>query len=199
MLDLVPDDDPPAEPVVDAAPAPAPVRDAAVERALEAGPPHLVFVTSTVHPGSSLASSPDSACRASAAAAGLPGRFVAWLSFSSKPAKDRIVEHGPWITTRGALVASDLSDLTKGSIRAPIGFDERGQPFPEGRSRDLVWTGTDRNGRTTSTACADWTGGDGSLDGTVGNVTQTGSSWTEDTSVTANCLSNFHVYCFEQP
>jgi hypothetical protein len=199
VLDLVPSgDDPPADPAVDASPPPTPPRDAATDHQVEAGPPHKVFVTSTVHPGSSLASSPDSACAATAAAAGLTGRFVAWLSFTNAPAKDRLVEYGPWVTTRGQRVASDKSDLTKGSIGAPITYDEYGEPFPVGRSPDLVWTGTDQNGRTMS-ACADWTGGDGSLNGTVGNVMQSGASWTQDPTVTANCLSNFHVYCFEQP
>jgi hypothetical protein len=198
VLDLVPDEEPAAPPAADAAPAPpAPVRDAAV--AIDAGPPHRVFVTSTVHPGSSLGVSPDTACTSSAAAAGLPGHFAAWLSFTNRAAKDRLVEYGPWVTTRGQVVAIDKTDLTKGTIRAAISYDERGAPFPVGRSRDLVWTGTDQNGLTMSTACADWTGGDGSLNGTVGNVTHIGASWTADTSVTASCLSNFHVYCFEQP
>lgn len=199
ILDLVPADDPPAEPAADAAPPPAPVRDAAASRPVDAGPPHRVFVTSTVHPGSSLASAPDSACNAAAAAASLPGHFAAWLSFTGRAAKDRLVEYGPWLTTRGQLVASDKADLTKGSVRSPITYDEHGQPFPEGRSRDLAWTGTDPSGSVAGSACDDWTGGDGSLNGTVGNVTQAGASWTADPTVTANCLSNFHVYCFEQP
>lgn len=202
VLDLLPDDNaaPPNDGVE--ATAPAPVRDAAADRssdATDAGPPHRVFVTSTVHPGSSLASSPDTACNAAAAAAGLPGRFVAWLSFTSKPARDRLVEYGPWVTMLGRPVARDKSDLTKGSIEAPITHDERGKTFPPGRSTDLVWTGTDRNGRPTSSACADWSTSDGSARGTVGNATQSGAAWTEDPSATASCLSNFHVYCFEQP
>lgn len=201
VLDLVPDADAPPPDVVEATAPPAPVRDAGGDRssAMDAGPPHMVFVTSTVHPGSSLASSPDTACRAAAAAAGLPGRFVAWLSFANAGAKDKLVEYGPWVTTAGQAVATDKSDLTKGAIRAPINHDQHGLPLPEGRSPDLVWTGTDQNGRATSSACANWTGGDGSASGTVGNVTQTGAAWTNDTSATASCLSNFHVYCFEQP
>ena len=201
VLDLIPKDGP-APDSVDAAAPPAPVHDAAVDHASGdalAAAPHRVFVTSTVHPGSSLASSPDTACNAAAAAAGLPGRFVAWLSFTNAGAKDRLVEYGPWVTTLGQRVATSKSDLTKGSIRAPITYDEHGKPFPAGRSPDLVWTGTDPGGRATSYACADWTGGAGSLNGTVGNVTQTGASWTDDPSATASCLSNYHVYCFEQP
>lgn len=201
VLDLVPEPDEPAPVGVDAAPPPAPIRDAAVDRsdAMNAGAPHRVFVTSTVHPGSSLAASPDTPCSAAAAAAGLPGRFGAWLSFTNQGAKDKLTEYGPWVTTSGQLVASDKSDLTKGSIRAAITYDEHGKPLPKGTSPELVWTGTDQNGRTTTFACTNWTGGDGTMTGTVGNATQSSAAWTNDTSVNASCLSNFHVYCFEQP
>lgn len=201
ILDLVPEDEAPA--VADAAPAPppAPLRDAAVDRsdATDAGAPHRVFVTSTVHPGSSLAHSPDTPCDVAAAAAGLRGRFGAWLSFDNQGAKDRLTEFGPWLTTTGQLVANDRLDLTKGSVRAAIAYDEHGRLLPKATTPELVWTGTDPNGKTSAATCASWTGLDGTLTGAVGNATQSSGAWTNDTSVAASCLSNFHVYCFEQP
>jgi hypothetical protein len=156
-------------------------------------------ISSAVYPGSSLAASPDTPCSSAAAAAGLAGRFGAWLSFSHRGAKEKLTEYGPWLTTAGQLVASDKSDLTKGSLHAAIRYDEHGQPLPKGTTPELVWTGTDQNGATTIFACTDWTGGDATVTGTVGNATQTRAAWTNDTSVKASCLSNFHVYCFEQP
>lgn len=200
VLDLLPSSTP-APPPAESAKAPAPptpLPDAAASAATDSGSPHRVFVTSTVHPGSSLALSASGACSAAASAAGLSGRFVAWLSFSSAGAKERLMEYGPWVTTRGQPVAHDRTDLTKGTIRNPIAHDEHGLPFPEGRSTNLVWTGTDASGRT-SAACADWSKGDETLSGTVGNATQSDGPWTADPTVTGSCLSNYHVYCFEQP
>src|SRR3954471_11164335 len=77
VLDLIPDDDSAAADVDSGKPPPpAPIRDAALDPTDARDPvPHLVFVTSTVQPGSSLSTAPDTACYVAAAAAGLPGRF----------------------------------------------------------------------------------------------------------------------------
>ena len=204
IVDLVKEcessDPAPADPP-DTSPPVVIVPDAAVDHAadvFDASPPHHAFVTSTVHPGTSLGSSPDTPCNAAAAAAGLRGRFVAWLSFTNGSAASRLEEYGPWVTTRGELVATDKLDLTKGTIRAAIQYDERAQPFPAGINPDLAWTGAHANGQT-SAACADWTAAGASVSGTVGNVHQTSVAWTEDVGDTATCLTNLHVYCFEQP
>lgn len=204
IVDLVKEcessDPAPADPP-DTSPPVVIAADAAVDRSadvFDASPAHHAFVTSTVHPGTSLGSSPDTACNAAAAAAGLRGRFVAWLSFTDGGAVSRLAEYGPWVTTRGELVATDKTDLTKGTIRAAIRYDELGQAFPAGIHPDLAWTGTHANGQT-SAGCADWTGAGGSVSGTVGNVHQTTVAWTEDIGAAATCLTNLHVYCFEQP
>ena len=137
-----------------------------------------VLVTSSAHTVNlgGLAGA-DASCQGLADAAGLDGTFTAWLSDSTTDARDRLPTNASWsLVGSGALVASDLADLTKGSINAPINEDETGSGTfgPDtkcGGSCPFVLTGTlpDGTGDDFSTAgdrfCNDWTaplpGGDG--------------------------------------
>jgi hypothetical protein len=158
-----------------------------------------VFVTSAVYPASfgGLAAA-DAICTDRAAAAGLSGPFVAWLSTSTVNAADRMSIPGTstpargWVRPDGKPVADRLVDLLAQKIYYPIRLDERGVdhvsvgPFQ-------VFTGTTATGaRDTTTRCADWTSITGMF--SEGQLARTGPNWTAIDVTTCDTMA--HIYCF---
>lgn len=164
--------------------APAPVNGA------------LVFVTRDpiAYLGDGLASirSADAICAEAAAQADLVGTFVAWLSDGQTNAVDRILDRA-YVRTDGKRVASSKADLTDGELENAIEYDQFGNPIDPYFADGFVWTGTKANG-TAGQHCSGWRASD-SLDGTVGHVTSTGSSWTE--LRVDSCGGPNHLYCFQ--
>ncbi len=159
----------------------------------------VVFVTSSTHRGDlgGLAGA-DAICSARAAAASLPGTYVAWLSTSTVDARDRLSEPGSagFVRTDGALVAVSIADLLDGALQNPLEFDENGS----GPSSfvDAVWTGTSSAGTGSGAYCSDWTSGSpvtGS--GGKGLRTSTSGSWTQDGTLSCGTLAGARLYCFE--
>lgn len=58
-----------------------------------------VFVTTTKYTGADAAAHADEYCADAAAAVGLPGTYVAWLSTASFTARDDVKDCGPWFDT----------------------------------------------------------------------------------------------------
>lgn len=164
------------------------------------GPPcgttsKCVFVSSASFTGNlgGLAGA-DAKCNAAAAAGGLPGTYVAWLSTGSTDAGTRVMtSNGPFLTTAGAVVAGSLAHLTDGALDAPIDRNEHGNAVAAGP----VWTGTKEDGTATGVDCASWTDdATPSAFGGVGQPTATSSSWTDDD--TSACSGLAALYCVQE-
>lgn len=150
-----------------------------------------VFATSTFHTGSfgGLAGA-DAICAARAAAAGLSGTFMAWLSASDgAPATTFTMAAVPYALVTGTVVASDWADLVDGALMHAIDRDENGNLVGGD-----VWTGTDPSGSAVPATCTDWS--------TTSGTGQCGSSGAADTAWTAvlipPCSFTLRLYCFEQ-
>ncbi len=178
----------------------------------EAGDVHLregkqVFLTSDSVPGDlgSLAAA-DDACNAAAAAAGLEGDFIAWMSDASADAYCHLLglrgtrdggcggatlpESGPWVRADGYLVADDVDDLTDADgVAAPVLYDELGEPHRRG----ITLTGTYGDGSwIEGYDCDGWTG-TGNRSG--GHPRAIGDDWTRYAS---GACAPGPVLCFER-
>src|SRR5213592_2896892 len=90
---------------------------------------NYVFVTSTTHAPDELGpADADRICNARAQAAGLPGTYVAWLSSSTEPARDRLGSARGWVRLDGLPFTDTLADLAAGKVFYPVGLDERCRP-----------------------------------------------------------------------
>jgi hypothetical protein len=164
-----------------------------------------VFVTATGYTGdlktqgggSSGLDGADKICNLSASAAGLGGRWVAWLSDSKTAAPDRVQDVGPWyLVDRKTLVFPSKAALALSPLAA-ITRNERGVLTQAG-----VWTGTSGGaaGAVPATTpventCSDWTTGESSTEGLMGGTNV--SQWTQN--ITVPCFYVNELYCFEQP
>ena len=165
-----------------------------------AGGPCTVFVTSTTYDGNlgGLAGG-DAKCQARAAAVGLPGTFRAWLSGNALDASSRFdPSAGPYRLVNGTTIATSLTDLTDGTLAAPIDLTESGV-FVENMAQTLVWTATKADGTSFGQTCsttassADWS--------TTAARTMAGSSTASDASWTflavEPCATFLHLYCVQ--
>jgi hypothetical protein len=152
----------------------------------------LVFVTSvgtTAAVGSFTGA--DNLCATRAAAASLPGSYVAWLSAGkgSVHAMDRLgAAVGPWKLVNGQLVAADRAALLSGTLAHTIDRDELGALVAS-----TAWTGTAPTGRYQSRSCKAWTSTAGN--GRFGSTSATDGTWTS-AGVDA-CATTRRIYCFQ--
>lgn len=155
---------------------------------------NVVFVTTpTATPGSfaGLAAA-DAFCQASAAAANLPGNYVAWLSTAVTNAIDRLTGSRGWVRTDGVPFADQPADIAAGHVWAPISLlaDGSEQVF----DATAVVTGTLAAGTMApSTNCSDWTSTAGL--GEVGSLDATIQRWT-DNFASGSCSAASRIYCF---
>lgn len=164
--------------------APPPIDDTDV-------PHKIVFATSSKHDGDfGGLEGADAACAEHAAAAGLEGSFLAWLSAPDQPAGERLAHaEVPYARTDGARVAEDWADLVDGELAAPIDRDEEGAPV-----MGDAWTGTLASGEPAALTCAGFDTADES--GVCGSTAETGPGWTD--SVQPPCTAALRLYCVEQ-
>ena len=165
----------------------------------------FVFVTSTLSDGDlGGLEGADMECNVLAEIAGLPGEFVAWLSTASVDAVERLTGYdGPWFNTNGGFVAASLADLTRGTIRSEVEYDEDGTLIIPGSINDVVWTGTLPDGTGKGAYCGDWISGSAGDTGSIGLTSTTvDGRWTDEdwdnTTPNPACDLDFHIYCFEQ-
>lgn len=162
-----------------------------------------VFISSTTHPGGFAGgvTGADEFCQERAEAAGLPGRFVAWLSTGdSKTQARKRLENAevPYQLVDGTIVANGFEDLVDGTIAAPINLDEFGV------TRNVtngVWTGTAADGTAAGTfngsaRCNKWVSSSSGNSGRVGTSSATNNNWT-NTGNNVNCDQPLRVYCFQ--
>ena len=153
-----------------------------------------VFVTDTGSTGNlgGLAGA-DTTCTNAALAAtpALAGTWTAWLSDSGADAVDRILD-GEYQLLDGTVVANNKTDLTDGSLAAPINRDQNNAV----NAGTNPWTGTLAVGGTVSAdTCSDWTDGTNGQQGTQGDNDGTNATWTE-LGGTAPCDFQRRLYCF---
>jgi len=150
---------------------------------------NYVFVTSSSHAPSDLdVATADATCNARAAAAGLPGAYVAWFSATGNNARDRIGAARGWVRLDGLPFADTLDDLRNGKIFYPAALDETCSAV-EGEAE--IWTGTDITGNASDDTCTDWTGAG---TGRWGHARGTTRAFTYDSN--SPCIKAKHLLCF---
>jgi len=162
-----------------------------------------VFISSITHPGGFPAgvTGADEFCQERAEAAGLPGRFVAWLSTGdTKTQARKRLENAevPYQLVDGTVVATGFEDLVDGTLAAPINLDEFGTVR---NVTNGVWTGTAADGTgagtfNSSARCNKWVSSASGNSGRVGTSSATNNNWT-NTGNNVNCDQQNRVYCFQ--
>jgi hypothetical protein len=159
---------------------------------------NYVFITTTtlaVPFGATAAASlaaADNFCNARAAAAGLPGHYVAWLSTSTANAVDRLGNANGWVRTDGQPFANLRSDLVAGKVFYPPVLGEDGSNL----DLSVAATGTDGDGTVLpAQTCVDWTQPGGAQAGT-GAPGFGSHAWTAE-FFNQPCSGPFSLYCFE--
>jgi len=161
-------------------------------------PPELavvrVFVTSTKTSGNmGGVSGADSICAARAAAGGLDGQWLAWVSAGAEPPAARFPHLDvPYERLDGVKIADNWDDLVDGTLDAPISVNELG-----GTSVDVIWTNTATDGTRAdaSNTCNGFTSSNGGISTFYGLNNQTNNRWTQDTR--QGCNYTAPIYCFE--
>lgn len=164
------------------------VADSAKATALTVVAQNYVFVTSATHDGNFGALDPaaggnglagaDALCNSLAAAAGLPGAYVAWLSTPEVTALSRIAAYRGWINVLGQPVfdnpvgAALDPGIADGEMFNAVGYTELGGKIATA-SHEFVFTGTNGDGTLapnnfiSNGHCDRWTSG-GELAGQYG-------------------------------
>lgn len=157
----------------------------------------LVFVTSTSYlpitlPGAS------AACQSVADDAGVPGTFLAWVSYAGfEPASDFAQFDGQYVLSDGNVVADDWDDLVDGTLDHAINRDENGD-LSNGIE---VWTNTDDDGTVlvggnSQQNCTAFTSTNVMQTARIGRTTASSDEWTD--YAVQPCAVPGHFYCFEQ-
>lgn len=165
----------------------------------------VAFITSVTYDGNlGGVAGANQKCQLLAGAAGLPGRYKAWISDTngnspSTTFRQSTVPYELALPTPTVL-ANDWSDLISNGIAAPLDRDENGTQHWQ----EVVWTDTNGQGQLTQTfpddSCLSWTTNNGNPNGgAAGNLTNdevTGPNW----SVYGNnwCNGQAHLACFQQ-
>ena len=135
----------------------------------------------------------DARCNERAAAAGLSGAFVAWLSDSATDAKARLGPARGWVRPDGRPFADSVADLTARRVFHPLLIDELGNALSAG---ETVWTGTYATGlKASGSLCNDWASGSGGLSAVVGTVVGGPDAWTWHDSASGGCDGQRRLYC----
>jgi len=141
----------------------------------------------------------DMACQTQATNAGLAGTFKAWLSSApgaTTEAATRLTHATvPYVLRNKTRVAMNWTDLTDGTLLAPIGVTETGTTIPA----SAVWTGTTPAGAA-APSCSGWTTAAVNVaNATTGSTAQITNGWTQPGGL-ALCRPNSGIrfYCFEQ-
>jgi hypothetical protein len=129
---------------------------------VDAGPPNVMFVTSSIYSGNlGGRSGADGICMAHAADAGLPGTFRAFLGGSWEAEAGPLLTYSArgWVRTDGKPFLDTIDAAfapTEQEFNTPS-LDEHGRTFST-----IVWTGLSVNGPSVNpqhASCLDWTDG----------------------------------------
>jgi hypothetical protein len=170
-----------------------------------------VFVTSIKYNGDlGGLDGADAKCQDRANAAGLGGRWKAWLSDSVTDARNRLSHStGPYVRIDGQRIADSWTDLVTRWVDVSLEIDEFGSKIPYEPAGSTMgcswagglfffpWTATLNDGTVLnpSSTCGDWKTTSGT--GTSGLGGYSLSQWTEWCQGWP-CSSTHPLYCFEQ-
>lgn len=177
----------------DDAPSPLDLKPAADEPPAEPEA-RRVFVTSTAYAGDlGGLEGADAHCHLAASAAGLSGTWRAWIGTSATSPQVRL-QHGalPYVRLDGVVVADDWTDLTDGTLAAPIAVDETGALVPATGS--IVWTASDATGAPMGGMCSDWS--EQNSGGFYGDASGADATWAH--IACQPCTMQARLYCFEE-
>jgi hypothetical protein len=158
-------------------------------------PPRLLFVSPLAQPGDlGTLDQIDMTCLILATVAGLPGNFRALITDSNLPITARIaLDQGRDIVRPdGVVVANDSTFFTANHL-APMNVDANGQVIGNNAN---AWTGFDPTGTQTAESCSGWSSGVGTVNGVIGLLTSTTSTWADNGSAPCNRVA--HLICIEQ-
>jgi hypothetical protein len=148
----------------------------------------------------------DAKCQNLAAAANLPGTYMAWLSTDQGSPSTRFTQSTiPYVLVNGTKVADNYADLTDGSIDARIDRTETGGQVPNSSawcsaSTRLAWTGTSGAGVLTTPNCNNFTNGtdfQNSRAGDAATQNLNSTNWTLCAGL-VTCDDAISLYCFQQ-
>jgi hypothetical protein len=181
--------------------------DTLVSNCDAAGGALRVFVTGQTYSASQVGSltHADQLCQSAATAAGLCGRFVAWLSDNQTNALSRIAPtSAPFVLVDGVtVVAKGTTGLTSNALVHAIDVTETGAAAPMvptacSDGRRAVWTGTEYTGTgQPNYNCQNWTSGSATATGVVGFAQAMTGAWTYGCSGSV-CAGSASLYCIEQ-
>jgi hypothetical protein len=156
------------------------------------GPSNYAFVTSQAFLAKSLmtVTGADNECLKAAAAASLPGRYVAWLSVSGQRPRERLGTASGWRRTDGKPFLRDLSALSEGNILYPLRKTEIGADLA-----GTVLTGTDESGNPGGEDCRGLSSSSPSDLILVGESTGGTTLWTKTSDT--GCDEPGHLYCLQ--
>ena len=172
------------------------------------GPAALAFVTSAVGSGdlsgwarangqTGLAAA-DAICTGEAAAAHLPEpqSFVAWLSTSTRDARDRLPANLAWRRVDGTGIASNRADLIDGWLAAPVNETAASDYLPLAPAwLAPSWTGSAYDGsRLPGESCRDWVSASEDDSGLGGAANSAAADWTDGRPYSCDRL--LPLYCF---
>lgn len=118
--------------------------------------------------------------------------WVAFLSTTSVDAISRLTHGGYYLSANKVVVAENIADLVDADpLLTSISRNESNVAVT-----GSAWTGSNSSGVNSGNTCGSWT--NILLNGTLGTVTQTSSSWINSGSLLACLLANAaRLYCFE--
>ncbi len=156
-----------------------------------------VFVSSARYTGDlgGLAGA-DEKCQILASAAGLTGDYKAWISDRTGSPSSRFYKYNmPYTLPTNIKIADNWTDLTDGTLDAPINYDEMGTEV----ATIYVWTRTLTSGDLNPLAgdCNNWSSVLASDKGRVGYAYISNSAWTQPAHIWS-CSEEMMLYCFEQ-
>jgi hypothetical protein len=152
---------------------------------------NYVFVTSTSARLADLGgvAGADAECNSLAAAQGLPGTYVAWLSDVATAAPERLGSARGWVRVDGKPVADTVADLVAGKLLHPILLTETGTAYT---GQFGIFTTTNANG-TLAGDCDNFTLTSGGAVMT-GIASATRDTWTQNMAL--DCDEVAPHYCF---
>jgi hypothetical protein len=157
---------------------------------LGAGEQRRVFASAPTSGAIGGAGGGDAACAARASALGITGTFLAWLSDAgTSPAARFVLTGGPFLRLDGTQIADDWTDLTDGTLDAPID-----PPVSSG-----AWSNTSASGTWVGAGpdCSGWTNGSVAVTGARGFPFSAVATWTTG-GTPVPCSATLPIYCFEQ-
>ena len=158
----------------------------------------------------------DIICQCAAAQAGLPGKFIAWLSNADTGEdwvgdgdvrdfiEDNNNDEGSWsfVDTKNYCIAESWTNFIDGSHERPVQRDEHGNLIPDMSTR-YAWTGSTASGEATISTCNSWSDASPFSFGTIGEWRLSSSQWSASAACDFSdptpcaCDRSRHLYCIQ--